>query len=347
MRNGVFGGWGCAGRIWRNAASAVALIVILSSCVTLVAKEDLAAEYLSVANSLYEAEAMQEASRYYGRALELDPSLEAAGFNLARVYIEQERYERATTLLQELLTERPESVEIKEALAFALLQSGRLDRAERLYEEVLKESSYRTAALYNLGLLNRELDRPAAAEEYLARAYETASDDADIAYAYGSLLAAQGRLEEAVSVFEGFVEAASVGDDRLKRVAEVFEEGEYYSRALDVYTRLVEAEVEDPWAYFRRARLLLTAAEDPDAGLPALREALDRGYDDKGELGSLLEAPELVRPAEVEAILRAAGYDFAELRSAAEAAQAAERRVQGNERARPLAGRPYMESLRP
>ncbi|NBC30048.1 MAG: tetratricopeptide repeat protein, partial [Spirochaetes bacterium] len=231
-----------------------------------------------------------------------------------------------------------ESVEIKEALAFALLQSGRLDRAERLYEEILNESPYRTAALYNLGLLHRELDRPAAAEEYLARAYETASDDADVAYAYGSLIAAQGRLEEAVSVFEGFVEAASVGDDRLKRVAEVFEDGEYYSRALEVYTRLVEAEVDDPTVHFRRARLLLTAAEDPDAGLPALREALERGYDDKAALGSLLDAPELVRPGEVEAILRVAG---------AEAAQAAERRDQGSERARPLAGRPYMESLRP
>jgi hypothetical protein len=81
--------------------------------------------------------------------------------------------------------------------------------------------------------------------------------------------------------------------------------------------------------------------------LPALQQAIERGYDDEAALGALIEAPELARPGEVEALLREAGYDLAELRRAAEAAEETERRAQGEDRARPLAGRPYMESLRP
>ncbi|MFW5729636.1 MAG: tetratricopeptide repeat protein [Spirochaetota bacterium] len=236
------------------AVAAFAAGLVLSSCVTLVSREDLAAEYLQVANALYGAGAVDEASTYYSKALELAPDLESASFNLARVHIDQGRYNRAISLLEELRRERPESLELAEALAYALLRSGDLDRAEELYLDVLDESPYRTSVLYNLGLLSRELDRHRDALDYMARAYDVAPEDPDISFSYGSLLKDRDRPEAAVSVFETFIEGADAEDERLKEVARVFEETEYYSRALSVYERVLEAAPEDAEAQVRRAR---------------------------------------------------------------------------------------------
>jgi tetratricopeptide (TPR) repeat protein len=330
------------------AIAALGALLLLASCVTLVSRDDLAAEYLEVANTLYESGAFDAARTYYGRALELNPDLESASFNLARVHIEQERYERAIALLEELRRERPDSLELAEALAFALLKSGALDRAEELYQQILEESPYRTSVLFNLGVLARELERPWDAVDYLARAYEVAPDDADVAFAYASLLAERGRPEAAVPVFETFIDGADSGDERLKEVARIFEETEYYSRALSVYERVLDADSEDAQAQFRRARLLLTVAEDVEAGLSALEQALDLGYEDRGQLGLLVEDPALVAPADVEELLRSEDFELPALREAAEQArqeEAERRQAAAPPRRRP--GRPYRQAITP
>ncbi len=330
------------------AVAAIAALFLLASCVTLVSRDELAAEYLEVANTLYESGAFDAASTYYGRALELNPDLESASFNLARVHIEQGRYERAIVLLEELRRERPDSLELAEALAFALLKSGGLDRAEELYRQILEESPYRTSVLFNLGVLSRELDRPWDALDYLARAYEVAPDDADVAFAYASLLAERGRPEAAVPVFETFIEGADAEDERLKEVARIFEETEYYSRALSVYEKVLDANPEDAPAQFRRARLLLTVAEDAQTGLSALEQALDLGYEDRGQLGLLIEDPALVAPVDVEELLRTEGFELPALREAAERVrreEAQRREAETPPRRRP--GRPYRQELTP
>jgi tetratricopeptide (TPR) repeat protein len=317
--------------------------------VTLVSRDELAAEYLNVANALYDAGAVQEASSYYLKALELDESLERASFNLARAYIDRSQYARAIEVLQELLVDRPDSLELQESLAYARLKSGSIERAQELYEGILDESPYRVSVLFNLGVLQRELDRDQRALEYLARAHEVDPDDNDVAFAYGSLLVDAARAEEAVPIFEDFVSRVEDDDERLRTVAAVFEEAEYYSRALQVYERLAEANPEDAEMLFRRARLLLTVVEEAQAGLEALEAALENGFAERDALGLLLQNPELVAPAEVEELLRAREFDLDALRRAAAEAEerAAAAEPEDREPQAPFAGRPFQQELRP
>lgn len=332
-----------------GAAALLLLLISLSSCVTLVSRDELAAEYLSIANTLYEAGAVDQASTYYGRALDLNPELESASFNLARVYIDRGQYERGIAILEELLQERPESLELREARAFAALRSGDLERAEELYREILEESPYRVSALYNLGVLKRELEGGAEALDYFARAYEAELGDPDVSFAYGELLAGRGRVEEAIPVFETFLSAAETAGPRFLAVAEHLEAGAYYSRALTVYERYLRENPDSPNGHFARARLLLTVVEDEEAGSQALLRALRLGFSDGEELGTLLADPGLVAPVRVEEILEEQGFDPSALQRAAET-RAREEAQAGAERADSAGaptGRPYLEQVRP
>ena len=332
----------------RFLALAGAMVLAASSCVTVVSQQTLAAEYLNVANKLYDAGAVQEASTYYLKALELDESLESASFNLARAYIDRSQYDRAIGLLQELRAERPDSLELQDALGYAFLKSGNIERAQELYQSVLEESPYRVSVLFNLGVLNRELDRGRIALDYLGQAYQVSPQDNDVAFVYGSLLVDAGREEEAVPIFEDFVSRVDDDDDRLREVAVVFEETEYFSRALNVYERLADVNPEDAVIQFRRAWLLLTVAEDAQAGLKAFQAALENGYSDRARLGMLIDDPKLEAPAEVEEMLRSRDFDLNALRrAAAEAEKPGDTPETEPASQAPFAGTPYRQNLTP
>ena len=288
-------------KVNRSLVVAVGLLLVLATlgCTRYVRIDDLAEEYYNLGNAFYELENYEEAESYYLRALELDPELERAGFNLARALAEQERYAEALALLEDLLPADPDNLQVIEALAYVEYSRGNVDAAISGYERVLELSPFRGDVLYNLGTLFLEEGEEVEARSYLARAYEVAPADPDVLNAYAEALFRTGSNEEGLSVLDDLREIGNLPEGYLRNAARRYAEAEYYADSLVLYDRLLATAPEDPRALFEKARILLTAAEEGDAGLAALEGALEAGFADAAEAGALLEEPSLIRSEEV------------------------------------------------
>ncbi len=285
------------------------LLLSAVGCTRYVRIDDLAEEYYNLGNAFYELEKYEEAESYYLRALELDPEFERAGFNLARALAEQERYGEALALLEELLLSDPDNLQVTEALAYVEYRRGNMADALRLYESVLEVSPFRGDVLYNLGVLLLEEDKELEARDYLARAYEVSPADPDVLYAYSEALFRTGRGEEGLSVLDDLREIGDLPEGYLRTTAGRYAEAEFYADALVLYDRLLVEVPGDPQALFQKARILLTAAEEGDAGLAALEGALESGFADAEAAGDLLKEPDLIRSEEVRELLDEYGIE--------------------------------------
>lgn len=96
---------------------------------------------------------INEAIIAYQQALNLDPNLAAAHYNLGCLWLEQSEYARAAEQLKSYTLLRPESVDGWLRLATAQLRDRKLDAAERSFGEVLKRSPGNVEALNSMGVL--------------------------------------------------------------------------------------------------------------------------------------------------------------------------------------------------
>lgn len=297
-------------RVNRVLSAALAFLLLLTmGCTRYVRIDDLAEEYYNLGNAFYDLEEYEEAERYYLRALELDPELERAGFNLARALAEQERYAESLTLLQELLLSDPDNLRILQGVAYVEYRRGDIDAAISGYEQVLDASPFGRDALYNLGVLLLEDGSEPEARGYLARAYDVSPDDPDVLYAYAEALFRTGRSEAGLSVLDDLREIRDLPEVYLRNAAGRYAEAEFYSDALVLYDRLLEDSPDDPEALFAKARILLTAAEEGDAGIAALESALEAGFADADAAELLLAEPALIRADEVRELFTEYGVE--------------------------------------
>jgi tetratricopeptide (TPR) repeat protein len=290
-------------------AALVLLLLATLGCTRYVRIDDLAEEYYNLGNAFYDLEEYEEAERYYLRALELDPEFERAGFNLARALADQERYAESLELLQELLLLDPDNLQVPEAIAYVEYRRGNIDAAIGGYERVLDASPFRRDALYNLGVLLLEDGAELEARGYLAQAYDVSPEDPDVLYAYAEALFRTGRNEAGLSVLDDLREIGDLPEAYLRNTADRYAEAEFYADALVLYDRLLAASPEDPDAHFAKARILLTAAEEGDAGIVALKDALEAGFADTEAAGHLLAEPGLIRVDEVRELFTEYGVE--------------------------------------
>ena len=81
----------------------------LASCASGVPEKDVAPLYYNLGNAYFELGELDRAVESYLKAIELDESLARASFNLAKVYVEKNQLDKASRILEELLTEDPEN----------------------------------------------------------------------------------------------------------------------------------------------------------------------------------------------------------------------------------------------
>jgi len=91
--------------------------------------------------------------------------------------------------------------------ALALHGAGKLKKARKLYERVLKVAPRNASALHNLGLLLHQSGDLAEASEHLRRAVELAPGNATYLSNYGELLRQSGRPAAAVEILTGALQA--------------------------------------------------------------------------------------------------------------------------------------------
>jgi len=297
-------------------ATAFAIIVgavtLLASCASRVSYRALAEEYYNLGNAFFELGDYERSFQYYSRAVELDETLPATGYNLARLHIQRDEFDDALDLLSDLTDADPANSLYRETRAYTLYRAERIVEARAEYRDLIEAYPARSRIRYNLAVLELAEDRAAVARKVLEDGLDIAIDDgeyrwllAEATYHDDDPEAAAGHLE----VYRSHVEDEP---DQLVRLAKRYAAWDFPLAALEVLNGMPDTVASDPDLRFLEARLYLTETPEFDRGITLLDEALTAGFDDSAALRELLEA---VRPGDrssVEEVITASGRSLEE-----------------------------------
>jgi serine/threonine protein kinase/tetratricopeptide (TPR) repeat protein len=141
-----------------------------------------------------------EALADYARLVEVDPTSSVlAGYNRARVFTYMQDYDRAADELERARQIEPEHPLVKTFLAIAYFNQGRVDEAQALVEEVLRQNPHFDGLLPVLGwCLSARGEHERAQALVTDRVKETAAADHDIALWLASLYAMEGMVDPGI-----------------------------------------------------------------------------------------------------------------------------------------------------
>lgn len=282
-------------------------------------REQFAHEYYNLGTGFLESGDHERAVRYLERAVALRPDASDARFNLAAALLETGDTAAASAHLERLLAASPDNVRVLELQAESHRRGGRWGDALATYVRLLEVQPRHAAARFNRAILLWTLgDKPAAAVQLRALLAEH-PDDQDARLHLGLLIADAGDAvvgapAEASNLLRQYLEEHPDAADALLALARVERIQGRYDAALELYADAEQRlDEDDPYrgeAAFERAVILLTAVEDPIAGLEALRTALQRGFKDEERLADLLSRDDLLyRPMVLDQLARHAAPD--------------------------------------
>lgn len=269
----------------RALVGTVFATLLLAACATTLDREELAAEYFNIGTAYFDLGDLERSATFLTRAIELNPELARASYNLARVFIEQNQFPRAIELLQELLALDPGNSLILETLGYAEYRAGNLPAAGEWYDRALDQNGTDTDLLRNRATIHRELAEYAPAATLLERASALSGDDLELRLEIARTFALAGEPERAVESYERYLADASPPESSAYlEVADLYEELEFYADSLSALSNVTESATapasDRSLAWARSAEILYLAADEPDAGLEAMREAIASGFGD-------------------------------------------------------------------
>ncbi|MBN1115077.1 MAG: tetratricopeptide repeat protein, partial [Oligoflexia bacterium] len=172
---------------------------------------------------------------------------------------------------------------------YARHAQDRDDEAILVYQQILTIQPEDRDTHYNLGVIFWKKEDFIRAEEYFKALLTRDPDDAEAILSYATLLARQKKHAEAINYFNQYLEIMPQKTAAYLLLADCYTALEQYLKALDVYEKvlILDARLKDAW--YRRAEILLTKAEDPDKGYTSLEQALDLGFNDRAALADLVK----------------------------------------------------------
>lgn len=287
----------------------VAVVLLSVGCAGTLQPAELAVEYLNLGNAYFELGRFEDAGQYYLRAVDLDPSLNRAGYNLARAYIEQSRPNEAVPILEELLAEDPDNRLVIEALGYAHYALGNAEDALNQYDRLVRLSVVDPRVLFNAGYIHQEFGNDRRAFDLYSIAAQITPEDADLQRALARTSFAIEEYDTGLAAAEAYRNLLGTGPevaDALEALGDLYREYRYYDRALEAYEAAATGEGA-PRVSFKSAEVLLTDAGELDLGLGALQRAIELGFSDDNAARALLGREDLVDPQAVELVLRNAG----------------------------------------
>jgi len=287
------------GFVTRARAYRIALIILpvmlaAISCTTTMDRSELATEYYNLGTAFFDLGDLPRSADYLSRAIELDESLAQASYNLARVYALQGRFGEAEALLNSLRLLEPDNTTIIETLAYVAYSRGELDTAASTYDEVLQIDPGNLNALYNRALIADETGDLERASVLLHSASAVDERDVSVLELLASVEQRRDNPSGAISALEDLKEIGSISVEARIRLADLYEESERYDLALEeleVVVTTADTLESQSGALFRKGRILLTAAEEPEAGVAALRLAFESGFSDRDQIEKLRSDP--------------------------------------------------------
>jgi thioredoxin-like negative regulator of GroEL len=138
-----------------------------------------ASDYFQEARQAHDRGDIDMAVHLYRRALELDPNLAAALFNLGNIYLfDRKQPELALEMFERVLTLEPDNKLAYNNIGVLYMRDGRLAEAEKNLAAALEHDPAYVDAIYNLACLNARQGRTSLAMSYLRKAGRLTSEAA-------------------------------------------------------------------------------------------------------------------------------------------------------------------------
>jgi Tfp pilus assembly protein PilF len=142
----------------------------------------------------------QRAVESYLAAIKIDNLFYPAKVNLAMLYNQTGKNDKAEILLREVATSHPEMYEVQYSLGLLLAEEKKYAEAANYLKQAAKGLPKRARIHYNLGLLLQHLKQDSDAETSLLKAQELEPDNLDYLYALADFYLKRNKLQEAKSI---------------------------------------------------------------------------------------------------------------------------------------------------
>ncbi len=306
---------------------------LLTGCLHSKTRLELAETYYNLGNAYTELGEWEKAGDAYLRAIELDPSLKRAGFQMARVYVHAGEYGKAEEILEELRKEDPGNQELREYLAWIHVKRGESGEAKHIYKKILEENPADCDVRFNLAKLEAEDGEWRRSYEQLAACLDYDITDAQIYRLLGKV-----KLELGEEGAVGFLEKAYAQKPDMPglagELARAYRSAERYGKAIEIYDEMLtsaEKSARKAEIRFEKAFVYLTAIEDYERGITSLRAALEAGYRNEEEFEELIGYPRLLDPERIRELFREFDIELPEQGSPSEPEAPEEEREQEQE----------------
>ncbi|HEX6259287.1 MAG TPA: sulfotransferase [Woeseiaceae bacterium] len=220
-----------------------------------------------------------EAADMLRNAVRLDPQLELAWFNLGKALAMLGFGREADEAFEKSFALNP--VRRKLAHAAEHHKEGRLEEAERIYREVVRDHPDNVDALRMLGRIALSAGRNADAERLFRRAVKLAPDYAGAVTDLGRVLKEQNHFDEAIECFEKVIELEPDNAQAHFQLAGTLAPASLTYRAIECYRRALELQPKFPGAMLGLGHVLKTVGRQDEA-IAAYRECI-RMRPDNGE----------------------------------------------------------------
>jgi tetratricopeptide (TPR) repeat protein len=220
-----------------------------------------------------------EAANMLRNAVRLDPELELAWFNLGKALAMLGFGKEADEAYEKSFSLNPE----RKKLAYAAEhhKEGRLEEAEKLYREVIRDNPDNVDALRMLGRVAMSAGRSADAERLFRRTLTLAPDFAGALTDLGRVLKEQNRFDEAIESLRRVIELEPENAQAHFQLAGALAPAALTYRAIESFEKALQLKPRFPGATLGLGHALKTVGRQEEA-IAAYRECI-RLRPDSGE----------------------------------------------------------------
>lgn len=212
-----------------------------------------------------------EAQAMYEKCIEINPGFKWAYYNMG-LLLEKKDPEKAIGYYKQVIEKFPDYTEAYNGWGSILLNQGKDEEAQALYEKCLEINPEFKWALYNLGVLYEKKD-PRKAIEYYKRTIEKDPNYAIAYYGLGNVLEGLKEEDEALANFKRAIEISPEYADAYNAMGNILYNQGKYEEAQTLYEKCLEVNAEFKWAYINLGRLC--AKKDPQKAIAFYRKAIE------------------------------------------------------------------------
>jgi len=205
-------------------------------------------------------------------AVRLDPDLEWAQFNLGKALARTGQGEAADAAFEASFALNPERHKVAQAAEHH--RAGRIEEAERLYREVIRDNPANVDAIRMLGRVALAAGRQDDAERLFRKALSLAPDFSGALVDLGRVLKEQNFFEDAIECFERVVTLEPASPQGHFLLAGTLAPSARTLDAIAAYQRALELNPRFPGAWLGLGHVLKTAGRQDEA-IAAYRKCIE------------------------------------------------------------------------